>query len=231
MPKSAIFKRSIPQRRYKKASKKKPQPLAPQSARLQNQEEALKHPGKTPSKDSQRRSSPKTIIVRQEKNLQEARKTIRLQKEEVLKLHLLLEDLKLQLKKERDQTRRLTAEMGDLNQTVAMQRQRLQEAQALQKEQKALITLHEKDLKLRQEELRRLNQLLLARNTKIDELNNKVVILQNLTQETNTTLVEKQKKLQEYVGKVLVLSGKLTRLQDELRLKDRNLTELLQAPG
>jgi len=217
------------QEALQKELKEKEEALARQSAKLREQEETLRRQQSSLSKSQKTISSQNSLIGRQKKNLAEARETIRLQKEEVRKLHLLLEDLKLQLKKERNRQMRLAAEVTDLNHTVASQRKRLGAMESLQQEQKALITLHEKDLKLKEEELRRLNQLLLARNAKIDELNKKVVILQNLTRESNTTLEEKQKKIQEYVGKVLVLSGKLTRAQDELKLKDQKLTELLQA--
>jgi chemotaxis protein MotB len=170
-----------------------------------------------------------SVISRQKEHIAAAEEKIRLQEEEVRKLHLLLEDLKLQLARERKRGSALNAAAADLNRTLSRERKALAEARAALRDREALITLSRKDLKLRQSELERLNQLLLARNAKIDELNRKVVILQNLTEESNTTITEKQKKLQEYVNKVIVLSGKLTRAKNELRLRDENLTRLLTA--
>ncbi len=191
-------------------------------SRLHRQEEVLKKSEKELAKRN-------SLIGRQKKRIADAEEKIRLQKEEVRKLHLLLEDLKLRLAGERNTTAAWAAKVTELNQTLASTRADLRRAQERLKEQEALITLGRKDLKLRQKELEKLNQLLLARNAKIDELNKKVVILQNLSQESNTTLAQKQKKLQEYVNRVIVLSNKLTRVEDELRLKDENLTRLLTA--
>jgi chemotaxis protein MotB len=93
----------------------------------------------------------------------------------------------------------------------------------------ALITLTKDSLKLKESELEKLNQLLLARNSKVDTLSKKIVLLQNLTQESNATLAQKQKKLQEYVGRVIVLSNSLTDKEQELKLKDEKLATLLDA--
>jgi chemotaxis protein MotB len=168
-------------------------------------------------------------IKSQKEHIAAAEEKIRLQKEEVRKLHLLLEDLKLQLKRQKSAGERLASTVRELNASLGEARSRNQELGKKLADRDALITLSKKELKLKQKELEKLNQLLLARNAKIDELNKKVVILQNLGQESNVTLQEKQKKLQEYVNKVIVLSNRLTRTENELRLKDENLTRLLEA--
>jgi chemotaxis protein MotB len=63
----------------------------------------------------------------------------------------------------------------------------------------------------------------------LDTLNKKIVVLQNLDKESNTTIQQKQKKLQEYVGRVIVISNQLTDKNNELKLKDQKLTDLLTA--
>jgi len=189
---------------------------------LQRQREALKNGKKRIKKQSD-------VITRQKKKIAAVEEKIRLQAEEVRKLHLLLEDLKLSLAKARQRGETLATLAADLNRSVREKDAALASARKRLKKSEALITLSRKDLKLRQKELERLNQLLLARNAKIDALNKKVIVLQNLTDESNTTLMQKQKKLQEYVNKVIVLSGKLTKVENELRLKDENLTRLLTA--
>jgi len=197
--------------------------------RLGELKEELKRQKEALRSDRKKISSQTTLISRQKEHIAVAEEKIRLQEEEVRKLHLLLEDLKLRLRKEQSRGDALAATSADLNRSLAQERKKEADTLAALKEKEALITLSRKDLKLRQNELEKLNQLLLARNARIDELNKKVLILQNLTSETNTTLAEKQKKLQEYVNKVIVLSGKLTRTNDELRLRDENLTRLLTA--
>ncbi len=141
----------------------------------------------------------KTEIVKKQEE------KIRLQAQEVEKLHGLLRDLETRLAKEKE---RMQHTVSDMNKT---------------------IVLSHNALKLKEEELERLNQLLLARNAKVDTLNKKIVILQNLTNESNATLQQKAKKLQEYVGKVIVLSNQLTDKDKELKLKDQKLANLLTA--
>ena len=160
------------------------------------------------------------IIVKQRKKIVEVEEKIRLEREEVAKLHNLLSELKERFEKRdlecREGEKRLARSVSDMRE--------------LQKRYDTLyrdITLEKSQLKLKESELEKLNQLLIARNAKIDELNDKIVVLQNLTRDKGATLEEKQKKLQEYIGKVIVLSGKLNRAEEELRLRDRNLTDIV----
>ncbi|WP_456457600.1 OmpA family protein [Nitratifractor sp.] len=168
-------------------------------------------------------------IEKQRKNLEAAREKIRLQEDEVRKLHLLLEELKLRLIEERNASRLYRLAAADLNRSVSAKEKKIRNLNSALEKSKSLITLNDKALKLRQKELEKLNRLLLARNAKIDELNRKIILLQNLEKESNTTLADKQKTLQKYVNRVIILSNKLTALEDELHLKDKKLTELLEA--
>ena len=171
----------------------------------------------------------KTIITEQEEQ-------IRLQAEEVRKLHLLLTELQSSIKKADTDKKKLSGKLfvarGDLNRTQGMllsQKELSQTKEERIGQLQALITLTRDSLQLKERELEKLNQLLLARNSKVDTLSKKVVLLQNLTQESNTTLAQKQKKLQEYVGRVIVLSNSLTDKEQELKLKDEKLVTLLDA--
>ncbi len=147
----------------------------------------------------------KTTITTQKETIKDQKEKIRLQEREVAKLHSLLNNLKTQLSEEKNRSQRITS---DMNKTIVLSHNALQ---------------------LKEKELERLNQLLLSRNAKVDTLNKKIVLLQNLTNESNTTLQDKANKLQEYVGKVIVLSNQLTRKEDELKLKDQKLANLLTA--
>ena len=149
-----------------------------------------------------------TSLAKKESLVQEQKEKIRLQTEEVDKLHRLLADLKAEVSQQKRLTQKAQQQSHDLNKT---------------------IVLTHKALKLKEQELERLNQLLLARNAKVDTLNRKIVLLQNLNQESNTTIQQKQKKLQEYVGKVVLLSNQLTDTKHELTLKDQKLADLLTA--
>jgi len=150
----------------------------------------------------------KKIIKSKTQTIAQQAEKIRLQAEEVAKLHRLLTDLKSEISRQKSLTQEAQAQSHDLNKT---------------------IILTHKALKLKEQELEHLNQLLLSRNAKVDTLNKKIVLLQNLNHESNTTIQQKQKKLQEYVGKVVVLSNQLTDKEHELKLKDQKLADLLTA--
>ncbi|SFV58001.1 FIG00638667: hypothetical protein [hydrothermal vent metagenome] len=98
----------------------------------------------------------------------------------------------------------------------------------LEKSQQALIVSKE-SLKLKSEEIERLNQLLLAQNTKIDRYSNKVILLQNLTNDYNNTIESQKDIVDEYKGKVLILSNRLTKQDEKLKLSDDKLLQLLKA--
>ena len=82
-------------------------------------------------------------------------------------------------------------------------------------------------LKLKTEEIVNLNNILLANNTKIDDFNGKIIILQNLLDEGSKVLSNQNKKIQDYENKVLVLSNTLTDRDNTLKLKDEKLVDLL----
>ena len=82
-------------------------------------------------------------------------------------------------------------------------------------------------LKLKTEEIVNLNNILLAHNTKIDDFNNKIIIMQNLLDESKAKDSEQNKKLQDFESKVLILSNTLTDKKDALKLKDEKLIDLL----
>ena len=178
----------------------------------------------------------KQVIEQKKRVITEQEEKIRLQAEEVRKLHLLLAELQSTLKQTKSAKQtlddRVVALGRDLKQTSSILEN--QRSLGATKEERigqlqALITLTKDSLELKESELEKLNQLLLARNSKVDTLSKKIVLLQNLTNESNTTLQQKQKKLQEYVGRVIVLSNSLTDREQELKLKDEKLATLLHA--
>jgi len=84
-------------------------------------------------------------------------------------------------------------------------------------------------LKLKTDELINLNNILLSQNMKIDDFNDKIIIMQNLLDESNATLNAKNIKIQDYENKVLILSNSLSDQNKTLKLKDRELLTLLRA--
>jgi chemotaxis protein MotB len=138
-------------------------------------------------------------LKEKEKGIHDLNQTIKLQQDEIYSLRALLDSRA----KELNQTR------ADLNKT----------------NQALIVTQNQ--LELKKDEINKLNQLLLAKNSKIDKLNGKIIVLQNIFQESNTTLQEKDKKIQEYKDKVLILSKNLTQKKAELELSSKKLLEFL----
>lgn len=83
-------------------------------------------------------------------------------------------------------------------------------------------------LKLKTDEIVNLNNILLAHNTKIDDFNDKIIIMQNLLDESKAKDADQNKKLQDFENKVLILSNTLTDKDDTLQLKDEKLIDLLR---
>ena len=83
-------------------------------------------------------------------------------------------------------------------------------------------------LKLKTDELVNLNNILLSQNMKIDDFNDKIIIMQNLLDESNATVSNQNIKIQDYENKVLILSNSLTAKEDTLKLKDNELLTLLR---
>jgi len=84
-------------------------------------------------------------------------------------------------------------------------------------------------LNLKTDELMNLNNILLSKNMKIDDFNEKIIIMQNLLNESNRTLDAQNIKLQDYENRVLILSNTVTAKEDSLKIKDEKLLTLLQA--
>ncbi len=90
------------------------------------------------------------------------------------------------------------------------------------------LLISENSLKLKEEEISKLNQILLAQNTKIDTYSNKIVILQNLSKEYNSTIENQKTTLDDYKNRVLIMSDNISKSNEKLKLTDKKLLTLLQ---
>lgn len=84
-------------------------------------------------------------------------------------------------------------------------------------------------LELKTQELVTLNNILLTQNTIVDDFNDKIIILQNLLDESNSTKAQDEKRLEDYEAQVLVLSNEATSKSNALQLQDQKLLKLLQS--
>jgi len=124
----------------------------------------------------------------------------------------------------------------DLSQNIAVKNDEIsklrrllaQRTSSLNESNKKLI-ISDKTLKLRANELEQLNQLLLSQNSKIDNYSEHIILLQNLTQEQNATINNRQNNLEKYKNKVIMLSNSLTKQDESLKLNENKLLQLLKA--
>lgn len=101
-----------------------------------------------------------------------------------------------------------------------------------------MLSKNERLLKLKLEEIDRLNKMLLLANTKADKLSGKIVIVQalldnNVThlKKTKEALAKEKEALEEYEGKVIVLSNALTESKNAVKIKDEKFLTLLTQMG
>ena len=92
----------------------------------------------------------------------------------------------------------------------------------------AALLITKDALKLKTDEIINLNNILLAHNMKIDDFNDKIIIMQNLLDESKAKDLDQNKKLQDFESKVLILSNTLTDRKNALELKDNKLIDLLR---
>lgn len=142
--------------------------------------------------------------------------------------------------------------LAEKNEEIEKEKIHLSEAQKLLETKNAqiasnqlLLSKNDRLLKLKLDEIQQLNKMLLQEKTKTDNLSRKIVIVQaqveekesNLTQTkaeleaAQATQRENKKKLEQYEGKIVVLSNSLTKAKDVVKLKDEKLLTLLSAMG
>jgi len=94
---------------------------------------------------------------------------------------------------------------------------------------KEALLISKKSLELRAQEIENLNNILLSQTMQIDTFNNKIIILQKLLNESNTTLAQQEEELKAYQNRVLILSQNISQKDEKLQLQDKKLLTLLKA--
>ncbi len=88
---------------------------------------------------------------------------------------------------------------------------------------------NERMFKLKISEIEKLNRLLMEANAEQNLLSNKIVFVQNLLDKNKDELDKNTKSLNDYEGKVLILSNELSETKDTVKIKDEKLLTLLNA--
>jgi len=128
------------------------------------------------------------------------------------------------------------AKLDELGRTLTESQKMLEKKDKNIDQNKQRIREQRYILKLKEDEIKKLNRMLLSANTQKDLLSNKIVIVQNLLKESNSTLnrtrmslEERNRMLAEYKGKIVVLSEQLSDVNQTVKEKDEKLLELLNA--
>jgi chemotaxis protein MotB len=126
--------------------------------------------------------------------------------------------------------------LNEQNQTLIIKEDEITKLKNLlaQREESLQVTkenllISNNTLNLKAKELEKLNQLLLAQNTKIDDYSNHIVMLQNLTEEQNSSIREKEVDLESYKNRIVLLSNSMTQQEDKLKMSEQKLLDLLKA--
>ena len=119
---------------------------------------------------------------------------------------------------------------------LALKNSQLSEDERKLKMKDEHISKNERILKLRMDEIHKLNKLLIDAKNKEAKLSKKIILVQTVLDENKDDLkktkheLEKEKKtLEDYEGKVLVLSNKLTNAENAVKIKDEKLLAVLNA--
>lgn len=95
------------------------------------------------------------------------------------------------------------------------------------------LNANERMLKLKLDEINKLNKMLITANARESQLSDKIIIMQDVKEDTlkkNKEALDKSRKtLKDFEGKVLVLSTQLGATQKSVKLKDEKLLEVLNA--
>lgn len=119
--------------------------------------------------------------------------------------------------------------LEDVSAILAKNRSLLSEKESILLQNKKMLDQRDRELQLNADEIKKLNRMLLEANTQKDKLNNKIVIVQNILSEKEIEIKNQNKRLEDYEGKVLILSNDLTTSQNKVQMQDKKMLALLNA--
>ncbi|PHS30894.1 MAG: hypothetical protein COA92_09045 [Sulfurovum sp.] len=155
-------------------------------------------------------------------------KSVLHEKEDTLVKSLALVDEQESYMLEKDKlVARLMADLKKDKKHLSKQDKELQAKNARIVKSELLLSENERLIKLKLSEITELNKKLLKTNTKVDSLNGKIVIVQAMLDQNNTALNQTKKKLEDYEGKIIVLSNELSDAKDSVKINDEKLLTVL----
>ncbi len=91
------------------------------------------------------------------------------------------------------------------------------------------LSKNEKILKLKIDEIAKLNKMLIESNTREMTLKDKIILSQTLLKKDKEKIAKNRKSLKDYKGKILILSNELDSSKDKIKIRDDKLLKLLNA--
>jgi len=168
----------------------------------------------------------KSDLHKKEKSLSTISQTLQDKESKLDKIRASLKKSQALLEKKNSYLEKNTRELEE-------KKKEIEEKKKIIGSKEQVIKKHKKDLRLKEDEIKKLQKMLAAANTQQDLLSKKVVLVQNLLTETNTTLQKERKRLHktlnDYKGQVIVLSDQLTEANKTIKYKDEQVLKLLNA--
>ncbi|SFV60424.1 FIG00638667: hypothetical protein [hydrothermal vent metagenome] len=105
----------------------------------------------------------------------------------------------------------------------------VKEKEIIAKVKDETLTLKDKEIIFKDKEIEKLNRMLLKANTEKDNLNGKIIIVQNLLENSKDNLINKEKNIKDYQNKILILSNQVSEQNSTLKLKDEEMLKVMNA--
>ncbi len=137
--------------------------------------------------------------------------------------------LKSDLSKKEDQLSSTESELVKKRERLELLAREVEDKNKLMGQKDDVLSAQEQQLKFKSEEIDKLTKMLLDANTKNDRLNGKIVLVQNLLDQSKAKLDQKENTLKEQEGKIVILSDQLTKKEDQLQLDKEQLLQLANA--
>ncbi|SFV54050.1 FIG00638667: hypothetical protein [hydrothermal vent metagenome] len=140
-----------------------------------------------------------------------------------------LQDREAELKQKEAELEKKERLLDEKNQKITLQGKDIKKSRDELSTKDAKIKEQTKQLTFKDSEIEKLNKLLLEANTQRDQLNGKIVIVQNLLEKSKVEQKKSKKLLDDYKDRVVILSNKLTDANKTVALKEKKMLALLNA--
>jgi len=140
-----------------------------------------------------------------------------------------LQEREIELKKKESELEKKKRLLDEKDQKINSQDKNIKKSKDELNIKDTKIKEQTKELTFKDSEIKKLNKLLLETNTQRDQLNGKIVIVQNLLEKSKVEQKRNEKTLNDYKNRVIILSNKLTDTNKTVVLKEKKMLALMNA--